>query len=671
MSFLDDKELNEYRNIMKPPEAGGFEDGFNWKTIAGAIFLGFIMMPASEYLSLFLGSDASISEAARWVTIILFAEISRRSFKDLKMQELYTLHFMTGLAMSSPFEGYLWKQYFVQSEFANAMGIAQELPSWAFPSAESIRQNGPTFFTVEWMPVLALTMFGLVMSRVNGYGLGYILYRLVNDVEKLPFPFAPVGAAGIVALSNSRDESETWRWRCFAIGGMIGLAWGGLYLALPSISGAAFGKRIELIPLIFLDYTPQLSKYLPAVPINIVVDLATFMSGMMVPFWSVMGAFIGVVFTMILNPFLYKAGILHNWKPGMGFVDTSFFNTVDFYLSFNMGLALAISFTSFGVMIMHLFSTKKEKKKEVAVLKLGENWWDKLKAGWKIFVTDNKERGDFALWIAALIYAGTSACWILLGIFLVEGYPWMVFTVYALVYTPFISYATAKLEGICGRAVDIPYVKELTIVLTGQKGLGIWFVPLPIQNMGVQTVGFRTLELCGTKIKSQVKTLFVVIPIVVVSSLVTSQLLWQMAPIPSDKYPYTEKMWELNAKNQCLIYSSTMEGDSLFLESLDSSFILWGLGAGSTVFVILTAMGMPVMLIYGAVWGLAQSSPGAILWQMCGAFVGRFYFKRKFKDMWLKYMSIILAGFGCGMGLFAMVSMAFVVLTNMLSPKIF
>jgi len=87
--------------------------------------------------------------------------------------------------------------------------------------------------------------------------------------------------------------------------------------------------------------------------------------------------------------------------------------------------------------------------------------------------------------------------------------------------------------------------------------------------------------------------------------------------------------------------------------------------------VILTALGMPVMLIYGAVWGLAQSSPGAILWQMCGAFVARFYFKRKFKDMWLKYMSIILAGFGCGMGLVAMVSMSFVVLTNMLSPKIF
>ena len=145
MSFIDDKELNEYRNIMTPPEAGGFEDGFNWKTIAGAVFLGFIMMPASEYLTLFLGNDAAINEAARWVTVILFAEISRRSFKDLKMQELYTLHFMTGLAMSAPFEGYLWKQFFVQSEIANAMGIAQELPGWAFPSAESIRQNGLLF----------------------------------------------------------------------------------------------------------------------------------------------------------------------------------------------------------------------------------------------------------------------------------------------------------------------------------------------------------------------------------------------------------------------------------------------------------------------------------------------------------------------------------------------
>ena len=167
MGFADDKELNEYRNIMKPPEIDEFRDGFNWKTVIGAIFLGFIMMPASEYLLLVIGPDATMGSAARWVTIILFAEVSKRSFKDLRMQELFTLHYMTGLALASPFQGYLWKQYVVQSEFVQAMGIAQELPSWAFPSAASIAEHGPTFFTKAWIPVIGLTMFGVIVSILD------------------------------------------------------------------------------------------------------------------------------------------------------------------------------------------------------------------------------------------------------------------------------------------------------------------------------------------------------------------------------------------------------------------------------------------------------------------------------------------------------------------------
>ena len=91
--------------------------------------MGFLMMPGSMYLGLVIGSGGSISTAAQWVTIILFAEIARRSYRDLKMQEIYVLYYMAGLALASPFEGLLWNQYLVQSDYAMAMGIAQEIPS--------------------------------------------------------------------------------------------------------------------------------------------------------------------------------------------------------------------------------------------------------------------------------------------------------------------------------------------------------------------------------------------------------------------------------------------------------------------------------------------------------------------------------------------------------------
>ena len=38
MGFAEAKELRDYREVMKPPEVEGVEDGFNWKAVAGALF---------------------------------------------------------------------------------------------------------------------------------------------------------------------------------------------------------------------------------------------------------------------------------------------------------------------------------------------------------------------------------------------------------------------------------------------------------------------------------------------------------------------------------------------------------------------------------------------------------------------------------------------------------
>ena len=147
---------------MEPPEH--FEDGFTWKTVVGAVFLGMLIMPGSMYLSLVVGPEANMDTAARWVTIILFAEIARRSFKDLKMQEIYIFYYMAGLAMASPFQGLLWNQYLVQSDYANTMGVAQEIPSWWAPSAEVIREQGHTFFTKAWLGPIMLIIVGLLVN---------------------------------------------------------------------------------------------------------------------------------------------------------------------------------------------------------------------------------------------------------------------------------------------------------------------------------------------------------------------------------------------------------------------------------------------------------------------------------------------------------------------------
>ncbi len=47
------------------------------------------MMPGAMYLGLVAGSG--LGPAAQWVTVVLFAELARRSFQPLKRQELYML----------------------------------------------------------------------------------------------------------------------------------------------------------------------------------------------------------------------------------------------------------------------------------------------------------------------------------------------------------------------------------------------------------------------------------------------------------------------------------------------------------------------------------------------------------------------------------------------------
>jgi hypothetical protein len=575
---------------------------------------------------------------------------------------------MTGCALGDPFSGYLWTQYVSTSEYVQGLGLAAELPRWAVPKAADVLAAGRTFMAPCWLPIIGLTIFGIIVGSISNYGLGYLLYRLTSDVEKLPFPFAPVSAAGIVALSTDRGEENRWRWRAFAIGGMIGMVWGLIYVCVPMITQALLPKRVELIPLVFIDLTRQVSTLLPAVPFNLVINLGAFFGGMITPFWGVMGGLFGLLATWTANPILHRMGILANWRPDMGYVDTAFVNTIDFYLSFGIGLTFAVTFGQLGVFVAGIIRNRfRPRAYELSHRKpLSQSF----REGWRILITNNRARGDFSIWISIAIYLCTTFSWILLGVFLVPGYPWIIMTLYAFVYNPLISYASARLEGLCGQAVDIPYLKEMTILMTGHKGVDIWFAPLPISNLGPATVGFRVMELCGVKMISTVKVLLTVLPITIVASFLTSEILWRMAPVPSASYPYTQLMWEFNLRNWCLMKTSTLDGGSLFLESLHLNYAVWGLTSGLTLFTVLSAFGLPVMLVYGMVWGLAQNSPGAMFCAILGAFVGRFYFKRKYKDMWLRYITVFFAGFGCGMGLVSMIAMSFTVLSKMLSPTL-
>src|SRR6185295_3855541 len=176
------------------------------------------------------------------------------------------------------------------AEPMRAMGIAQEIPSWVAPSAAIVQRDGRTFFTQAWLVPILLISLSLVVGQLDNYGLGYVLYRLTNDVEELPFPMAPVGAAGITALTDVKGSKEPWRWRCFSIGGMIGIAFAALYITLPAVSSQILNKRIELLPIPWVDFTQRVGDTLPATPLTVAFNLGSFFWGLVMPFWAAIGS---------------------------------------------------------------------------------------------------------------------------------------------------------------------------------------------------------------------------------------------------------------------------------------------------------------------------------------------------------------------------------------------
>jgi len=630
----EDRELALFRNLMEVPDV--FEEGFSWSSLLAGFFVGLIMVPGSIYMGLLAGQG--IGPAASWVTVILFLEMAKRAHRSLRQAQIFTLFYIAGAAVAVPFQGLLFSQFFVQSQAAIGQGMVDQIPIWYAPTDPKILATRD-FFQKAWMPAIGLILFQNLMSRLDNAILGYGLFKVASDIEKLPFPMAPIGAQGLMALADDlavkKSAATSWRWRAFSIGGAIGLLFGFLYLGLPTLSSALLGKTISMFPIPFADWTGRTQDILPAVATGLSFDLGQFILGMVMPFWAIVGAASGLLIMMILNPLLYRHNVLVSWRPGDGTVETLFKNTVDFFFSFGIGISLAIAVI--GILAI-IASTRKRK----------------TAAAQGPRISGAASRGDISLKLVCLVYVASTILYILVCGYLIDWHKgvMIVLVIYGALYTPIISYVTARLEGMVGQALSIPLVREAGLILSGYQGIAVWFIPMPLHNYGVQTVFYRQAELTGTRFTSIWKSEALIVPFVILCGIFFAQFIWSLAPIPSENYPFTVAMWELQARNQALLYSATTGGYSQFKEAFNPIYIGIGLSTGMVIFFILKLVSAPIFLLYGLVQGLNQSMPHSLVPQFLGCLLGRFYFQRKFGEkLWRQYIPVISAGFFCGMGL--------------------
>lgn len=682
-----DSELDQYRNLVEVPSE--FKDGFGWSTVAGILFCGLVMMPGSIYLSLMTGGN--MGAAGTWVTVILFAQIAKRAMKTMSRQELVVLlHAATIMVAASalfpggPFGYIVYRAFLVTCDAARDAGMMHAFPKWFVPPPESSAIMERTLFHKDWLVPIALVAFTTFTGLLQRYTLGYFFFRLTSDVENLPFPLAPVSAQGATAMaemdqktgaadpeSGPAAESATGlrrkdfrktgspRWRQFSLGVTLGALFGLVQVGVPAVTRLFLDKPVFLIPQPFIETTPLTQGILPATPTGLALDLGVILIGMVLPFWVVVGTFAAVAMTVFLNPLLQRLGVLTHWQPGMDTVNTVFSNSMDFWMSFTIGASLAIA----GVSLFSAVRDIRRKLKEIR----GRRREAERQGIW---TPPRPGRGDYPIWIALLLYcaataAVTAACHVL-----VPQVPLTFLVVLGFLYMPFIAYINARMLGIAGQSVDIPFIKETAFIASQAKGIDIWMAPIPVENHGGMAQSFRVNELTGVRFFSLIKAELVALPILFFLSLVFWAFIWKSGPIPSSAYPYAQVNWELAAKNNVLLFSSTFvpAGEDPGSRSiLESPFMkqavhpkIIGVGAGVTVagFMLISALGWPVLLVYGFIRGLG-GIPHVLLLEIVGALIGRYYLRKKFGTQnLLKLLPILLAGYFTGVGLISMATIA-------------
>ncbi len=632
-----------------PEEPPKFEEGFTLKTIIGAIFIALFMLPGGIYLGLVAGQG--VGEAAEWVTIVLFAEVARRSYAPMKKQEIYILFYIaasltTVLSVEKglgggPFSSLIWNAYFANSPAAHP--IAHQIPTWAVPPGGSHAVLDRQLWNIDWWRPIALLVLTELCGRLSWLGMGYALFRLTSDVEKLPFPYAPVAASGATALSEAGAES--WRWGIFSTGTVIGLMFGLVYIAVPVLTGTIFGHTMTIFPIPFADYTVNMQNIMPAAIVGVSFSLGNVLLGFVLPFEIVSGAAVASVFAMILmNPVLHHFGMLPNYRFGSDAFVTKVTVDMDFWLSVGIGVNIAVAILGIALVVKALRENQRVKSERAYSL------------------APPPGRGDIPIFLALGAWVVSTTVLVVMCKYLVPNFPVWILIFFGFLWSPLNSYISARMIGITGRGVAFPYIKEASIVASGYQRVDVWYAPIPLPDHGAVAQRFREVELTGTKLTSLMKAELFMFPIMMICSFAFWAFFWNTTSVPSSQFPYAQRFWPIQAQMGAVLQQINLPhtggGGNWFSQAIKPQLIALGTIGGLATYGLFGLLRLPLLFFYGFAGGLGLF-PANTIPQFLGAWSGRRFFAKKYgAENWARYAPVLLAGFSCGTGLISMLSIA-------------
>ncbi|MCW5934641.1 MAG: peptide transporter [Fimbriimonadia bacterium] len=656
---LNELELAREQTEETSAEEHQFEEGFTFRTFLGLLFVAFVMLPGGIYMGLVAGQG--IGAAAEWVTIVLFAEVMRRSFQPLKRQEIYMLYYvaasLTALAAfglsGGPLQWKIWDQFFVQSTPAAA--FAKEIPHWAVPAPDSEALRQRSFLHPDWFIPIALLLVMEVLGRASWMSMGYLMFRATSDVERLPFPMAPVAAAGALALAEAGNRDESWRWGVFSTGTVLGMGFGFFYIAIPVFTGTLFGNAVQLIPIPFWDLTSNTENILPTALTGFSMNLGEILIGFVLPFHILLGAAISSVLTYIVaNPILYHTGQITHWQRGSPTLPTQLAVNMDFWLAIGIGVQLAVAVIGISLVIKTLREYRNREDKQ------SRGAFRAIPAG----------RGDPPLWLPIVVWLGSVVSYIVICRILVPDFPLWIVGFFGLLWSPLNSYISARMVGLSGQTVGFPYLKEIAIISSRYPHVDIWYAPLPLYDHGGSAQRFREVELTGTKFTSIVKAELVMLPVIFIASFVFWAFFWKASQIPSSLFPFAQRFWPYHAQIDAVwkqLNRPGSEAQQWLLDAMNVPRIAAGFVGGLGCYWLFGVLKLPILFFYGFAGGVGQL-PHFTLPKLLGAWLGKRYFAKRFgEDNWIRYAPVLLAGYFCGTGLIGMLAIALALIAKSVS----
>ena len=121
------------------------------------------------------------------------------------------------------------------------------------------------------------------------------------------------------------------------------------------------------------------------------------------------------------------------------------------------------------------------------------------------------------------------------------------------------------------------------------------------------------------------------------------------------------------------IKSTLPGGSDVIGQLIQWEYIGAGMGFTFALYGILSFLKAPPLLFYGLVAGMGTGAwIHYTLPTFIGAILGRYYFGRRYGEKrWRAYAPVILAGYGCGLGLIGMAAVSLVLIAKSTSQIMF